>query len=46
MAQHQVARAAIKTIGIGEIFADRVIGKMAGAGENALLNNPRIRTHL
>jgi len=46
MAQHQVARAAIKTIGIGEIFADRVIGKMASAGENALLNNPGIRTHL
>ena len=46
MAEHQVARAAIKTIGIGEIFADRVIGKMPSAGENALLNNPRIRTHL
>lgn len=46
MAQHQVARAAIKTIAIGEIFADRVIGKMASAGENALLHNPGIRTHL
>ena len=46
VAQHQVARAAIKTIGIGEIFANRVIGKMASAGENALLNNPGIRPHL
>ena len=46
MREDQVACAAIKTIGIGEIFADRVIGKMASAGENALLNNPRIRTHL
>lgn len=44
--ENQIARAAIEAFGIGQIFADRVIRKMPGAGKHALLDNPRIRTHL
>lgn len=38
--------AGIEAFGIGEEFTDRVIRKMAGAGEHALLNDPRVRADL
>jgi hypothetical protein len=42
VSENEIAGVTIETIGIGEIFADRVIGKMASAGEYALLDDPRI----
>ncbi len=36
----------IEAVGIREVFADGVIGKMASAGKNALLDDPGIRTDL
>jgi hypothetical protein len=44
--ENEVAGVTIKTIGIGKIFADGVIGKMAGAGKNTLLDDPGIRADL
>jgi hypothetical protein len=44
--EDQIARARIETFGIGKEFADRMIGKMAGAGKNPLLDDPRIRSNL
>jgi hypothetical protein len=41
-----MADAGIETFGIGEKFADRVVGKMAGAGEDALFDDPRIGADL
>jgi hypothetical protein len=41
-----MADAGIETLGIGEEFTDGVIGEMAGAGEDALLNDPWIRADL
>src|SRR6267142_5352769 len=38
--------AGIETLGIGEEFTDGVIGEMAGAGEDTLLDDPRIRADL
>ena len=46
MSENEIAGVTIETIGIGEIFADRVIGKMASAGEYALLDDPRIGADL
>ena len=40
----EVARVGIETIGISKEFAYRVIGEMASAGEDALLDNPWVRT--
>ena len=36
----------IETVGIRKVFADRVIGEMAGAGKHALLDDPGIRADL
>lgn len=44
--EDKIARAGIKTFGIGEEFADGVIRKMPGAGKHPLLNNPRIGSDL
>jgi hypothetical protein len=44
--ENEIARVAIETIRIGEVFADGVIGKMAGAGKYALLDDPRIGSNL
>jgi len=43
--QDQVTRVPVKAIGIAKIFADRMIGKMAGAAQHALLDEPRVRSH-
>jgi hypothetical protein len=40
--QDEMPDAGIKSFGIGEEFTDRVIGEMAGAGEDALLDDPGI----
>jgi hypothetical protein len=42
MREDEVARAGVEAFGVGEIFADGVIGKMTGAAENALLDDPGI----
>jgi hypothetical protein len=44
--QDEIARSAIETIRIGQIFTDRVIGKVPGTGQHALFHNPGIRTDL
>ena len=41
-----MADAGIETFGVGEKFAYRVIGKMAGAGEDALFDDPGIGANL
>jgi hypothetical protein len=46
VSQDEMANAGIESFGIGEEFTDRVIGEMAGAGEDALLDDPGIRTDL
>jgi hypothetical protein len=46
VSENKIAGVTIETIRIGKVFADRVIGEMAGAGKHALLNNPRIRANL
>ena len=43
VSENEIAGMTIETIGIGKVFADCVIGKMASAGEYALLDDPRIR---
>lgn len=45
MREHQVARASIEYLGIGEKFADHVVRKMAGAAHHALFDVPWVRTH-
>ena len=45
MRQNEIAGAGIEAIGISEVFAYCVIGEVAGAREDALLNDPRIWTH-
>ena len=40
--QHKVASARIKAVGIGQVFTDGVIGEVSGAGEDTLLDDPRI----
>ncbi len=46
MREDEIARAGIEAVRVGEILADRVIRKMAGAAEDALLDDPRIRADL
>jgi hypothetical protein len=42
VSENEIAGVTIETIGIGKVLADRVIGEMAGAGKDALLDDPRI----
>jgi len=44
--EDEVTGASVETFRIGEIFTDGMIGKMAGAGKDALLDYPGIGTHL
>jgi hypothetical protein len=44
--EDEVADTGIEAFGIGEEFADGVIGEVAGAGEDALLDNPGIGSDL
>jgi hypothetical protein len=46
VSENEIAGVTIETIGIRKVFADRVIGEMAGAGKYALLDDPRIRANL
>jgi hypothetical protein len=46
VSENEIAGVTIEPIRIGKVFADRVIGEMAGAGKHALLDNPRIRANL
>jgi hypothetical protein len=46
MGEDEIAGSGVEAFGIGEEFADGEIGKMAGAGENALLDDPGIRADL
>ena len=46
MREDKIARARVKTFRIGKIFADGVIREMPGAAEDALLDDPRIRSDL
>ena len=43
MREDKVASTGVKTFRVAKIFADGMIRKMAGARENALFDNPRIR---
>jgi hypothetical protein len=45
VSENEIAGLTIETIGIGKIFADRVIGKMAGARKDPLLDDPRVRAN-
>ena len=45
MREDKIARAGVKTFRIAKIFADGVIREMPGAAEDALLDDPRIRSH-
>lgn len=42
MRQNEEARTGVESVGGGKVFADNVIGKMAGAAHDALLDIPRI----
>ena len=44
--EHEITDAGIEALGIGEKFADGVIGEVPGAGEDALLDDPGIRADL
>lgn len=46
MREDEIAGASIKAVGIGKIFADGVIRKMAGARKHTLFHDPRIRPDL
>ena len=46
MRQHQIARELIEAIGIGKIFADRMIRQMPRAAKHPLLYHPWIRPDL
>ncbi|HEY1471137.1 MAG TPA: hypothetical protein VGF61_19000 [Candidatus Acidoferrum sp.] len=46
VSENEIAGVAIETVRISEVFADGVIGKMAGAGKDALLDDPRIGANL
>lgn len=39
----QKAGAAVKSVSVGQVFADDVVGKMTGAAHDALLDVPRVR---
>jgi len=43
MSEHQEPRRGVEAIRVCEIFADCMIREMAGAAEDALLNQPRVR---
>jgi len=44
--EDEITGAGIEAVRIGEEFADSMVGKMAGAGEHALLDDPGIRADL
>ena len=44
--EDEMADARVKAFGVSEKFADGVIGEMAGAGKDALLDDPGIRANL
>jgi hypothetical protein len=44
MRENQEARPAVETVGISEVFANSVIGEMAGAAQDPLLHDPRVGT--
>src|SRR6267143_5348499 len=46
VSEDEIARDRIEAVGIAKIFADGVIRKMAGAAEDALLDDPWIRADL
>ncbi len=46
MGEDEMTDAGIEAIGVGEKFTDGVIGEMAGAGKDALLDDPWIRANL
>src|SRR5258708_6277096 len=46
MREDEIARAGVEDFVVGKIFADRVIGKMAGAAEHELLDDPRVAADL
>ena len=46
MRENEIAGAGVKAFGIGKKFADRMIGKMAGAAEDALLHDPGVGADL
>jgi len=46
MGEDKIARASVEAFGVGEKFADGMIREMAGAAENALLDDPGIRADL
>ena len=46
MGKHEIARAAVETLGIGEKRTDCLIRKMAGAAHDALFDVPRVGTDL
>jgi len=45
MRQDKIPRAGVKTFRVGKIFAHGMIREMAGAAENPLLDDPRIRPY-
>jgi hypothetical protein len=46
MREDKIARAAVEAFGVGEKFADGMIGKMAGTAKDALLDDPGIGADL
>lgn len=44
--EDEIAGAGVETIRVGKIFADSVIGKVSGAREHALLNDPGVGANL
>jgi hypothetical protein len=44
--EDEMADAGIEALWVGEKFADRVVGEVAGAGEDALFDDPGIRADL
>jgi hypothetical protein len=43
--EYEVTRCGVEPIGVGKIFADGMIGKMAGAGKYTLFHDPGIRAN-
>ena len=46
MGEDEIAGASVKSIRIGEEFADCMVGEVSVTGKNALLDDPRIRPNL
>ena len=44
--EDEIAGAGVEAVGIGQEFTNRMIGKMAGAREDTLLDDPGVRTDL